>query len=70
MSLSTHASAILTATQELERKWVETREQWRDAKAREFEEKYLTELFATVERTALVLEEIDKLITQARRSCE
>jgi hypothetical protein len=70
MTLSANGKALLTATRDLAVKWEQTRETWRDEKSREFEEKYLQELFNSVERTVLVFEQIDKAIINVRKECE
>ena len=41
-----------------------------DAKSLEFEKRYLEELFATVERTVAIMEELDKLLMKIRNDCE
>lgn len=70
MSVSNNGKAILAATRELNRKWQETRNAWRDSKAEEFERKYLADLISEVERSIPALEELDRAITEARRACE
>jgi hypothetical protein len=70
MSVSNNGKAILAATRELNRKWQETRNAWRDSKAEEFERQYLAELISEVERSIPVLEELDRAIAEARRACE
>jgi hypothetical protein len=70
MSLSANGKVILTATRELARKWDETKQSWRDAKAEQFEQQYLAELFAQVERSVPILDELDKLIGSVRNQCE
>ncbi len=56
-------------TKQLWQEWQQTKYYWRDAKSGEFEEKYLSELVASVEKTAGVIEELDKLITKIKRDC-
>ena len=70
MNVSANGKVVLTATRELARKWQQTRDSWRDAKADEFEQKYLAELISDVERSVPALEELDKLISGVRRECE
>ena len=57
-------------TKELRVHWQETKHYWKDAKAREFESKYMEELFASVDRTVTVIEELDKLLNKVRTDCE
>ena len=70
MNVSANGKVVLSATRELARKWQQTRESWRDAKAEEFEQKFLAELISDVERCVPALEELDKLISSVRRECE
>ncbi|HVV72787.1 MAG TPA: hypothetical protein VHI52_15040 [Verrucomicrobiae bacterium] len=57
-------------TRELRLQWLLTKESWDDAKSREFEQKYLQELFAAVDRSVATIDELDKLITKIRKDCE
>jgi hypothetical protein len=70
VSVSNNGKAILAATRELNRKWQETRNTWRDSKAEEFERRFMADLIGEVERTIPVLEELDRAIAEARRACE
>ena len=70
MNVSANGKVILTATRELARKWDETRHHWGDAKSAEFERNYLAGLFADVERSMPILEELDRLMTNVRNQCE
>ena len=57
-------------TKELRAQWLDTKSYWRDARGEEFEHRYMEELFASVDRAATVMEQLDKLLTQIRRDCE
>ena len=57
-------------TRELRLQWLQTRENWDDAKSREFEQTYLQELFAAVDRAVVVMDELEKLITKIKKDCE
>lgn len=57
-------------TRQLRVQWQQTREYWDDAKRQEFEQKYLLELFASVDKTLDVIAQLDKLITKIRKDCE
>jgi hypothetical protein len=67
-----HASGsrLEAITKELRLQWLQTKEYWTDAKSQEFEQRYLQELFATVDKTVATIEEIDKLVTKIRKDCE
>ena len=65
------SSARLTGiTKELRAQWQDTKSYWKDDKSREFERKYLEELFASVDRAVTVMEQLDKLLTKIRQDCE
>jgi len=51
-------------------RWAETKEYWKDAKSREFEQRYMTELFARVDKTAMVIEKLDELLNRVKSDCE
>jgi len=57
-------------TRGLRLQWLQTKDSWDDAKSREFEQKYLQELFAAVDRSVAVIDELDMLITKIRKDCE
>jgi hypothetical protein len=61
----------LTAiTRELWAQWQQTKASWRDERCREFEQKYLEELLASVDRAAAVIDQLDKLLSKVRKDCE
>lgn len=70
MSISPNGKVVAAATKELLLKWEETKESWRDAKALEFEQKYLTELQTAVDRALPIFEDLDKLVSKVRSDCE
>ena len=70
MSVRAAGNVLATATKQLWRKWGDAREAWRDDKAEEFEDKYLVELQATVDRAGIVLNQLEKILTQVREECE
>jgi len=61
---------LAAATKQLSRSWDNARHEWRDAKAEEFEKKHLVELQATVDRAGVVLNQIEKILSQAQEECE
>jgi len=63
-------SRLEAITKELRLQWQQTKDYWDDAKSREFEQKYLQELFAGVDRSVSVIEQLDKLVTKIRKDCE
>jgi hypothetical protein len=57
-------------TRELLRNWEATQEVWNDGKAEDFDRKYMQELRARVEKSAMVIEKLDELLTKVKRDCE
>ena len=70
MNTSANGKQLVAATKDLVRRWEETKESWQDAKATEFEQKYLFELMAAMERAAPVFDDLDKLLNRIRSDCE
>ena len=70
MSVRAAGNVLASATKALSRKWDDARHEWRDAKADEFERKYLVELQASVDRAGVVFNQIEKILSQAREDCE
>jgi hypothetical protein len=70
MNLTGNKSRLAGITKELSLKWDETKNYWHDAKSREFEQRYMTELFANVDRTITVIEKLDELLNKVRKDCE
>lgn len=69
--MSNASSSNLTqAARDLSVQWQQTRAAWRDAKAVEFERRYLEPLPALVARTSGMMTEIDAIVRKARRDCE
>jgi hypothetical protein len=68
--MNAQASRLSGITKELWGQWQQTKASWRDTKCQEFEEKYLADLMATVEKTVGVIEQLDKLITKIKKDCE
>jgi hypothetical protein len=70
MSLRTNGTRLAMVTKELLIRWRETRAYWQDARADEFERKYMDELQSSVDRAVIVIEELDKIISKIRHDCE
>jgi hypothetical protein len=70
MSLNASKARLVAITKELSNRWDETKNYWRDAKSQEFEQRYLVELFANVDRTVTVMEKLNELLTKVRNDCE
>lgn len=70
MSMSGSKGLLTLATRNLEARWGETRFSWRDRKAQEFEEMYLSELMTSVNSALRVIEELDQLLEKVHADCE
>jgi hypothetical protein len=68
--MSAGGSRLEGLTKDLKVHWLQTKEYWSDAKSQEFEHKYLEELFASVDRAVLVIDQLDKLILKIKKDCE
>ena len=70
MRISGDGKILAGATKDLWRKWLETKDSWRDSKSDEFERKFMVELVAVVDRSALGFDRLDKLVNTIREQCE
>jgi hypothetical protein len=64
------ASNLQEAMKGLGGAWDQTRSQWRDVKAQEFERDYLDRLPSDVARAITVMEEISVLLKKIHNDCE
>lgn len=70
MSASGSKAMLLDATRQLQARWAETRVKWRDHKAADFEDQYLSSLSADVHHALRVIDELDKLLQKIHADCE
>lgn len=70
MNTRAAAANLAQATKDLTAAWQRAKESWRDAKALEFEGKYLDPLPTYVARSATALEELDALLRKVKADCE
>ena len=70
MSLNASKARLVAITKELSNRWDETKNYWRDAKSQEFEQRYMIELFASVDKTITVMDKLNELVTKVRNDCE
>ena len=68
--MSASGARLEALTKDLREHWLQTKEYWVDTKSHEFEQKYLEELFASVDRAVLVIEQLDKLVLKIKKDCE
>ncbi len=70
MNTRTSAANLAQAMKKLTLEWQETRAQWRDAKAIEFDNTYLEILPQQVARATAAIDELEALLKKVRRDCE
>lgn len=72
MNMSTGASGaqLEALTKELLSRWHQTRECWMDAKAREFDERYMLELESLVRSAAASIANLESVLRKVRSDCE
>jgi uncharacterized protein (UPF0335 family) len=70
VNLSANGARISALTKELANRWQETRDEWLDAKSREFDQKYIEQLVSNVDTAVVVIEQLNKLVEKIRRDCE
>ena len=70
MSTAGSRSQLALATRQLMDRWDETRRSWRDLKAAEFEEHYLSEVKETIGGAIRTLEELDQVLEKVHADCE
>jgi hypothetical protein len=70
MNTQTSASNLTQAMKELSLAWQQTRADWRDTKALEFDERYLEVLPQHLARACTAIEEIGQLLKKVRQDCE
>lgn len=57
-------------TNDLRAEWEQTKHYWNDAKSREFEQRFLSELLPAVNQTISTIESLERVIAKLRNDCE
>lgn len=70
MSNSASGARLVALTRELMNKWHQTRNHWRDAKAQEFEQRFMDELEHAANATSLGIENLERIIRKIKTDCE
>ncbi len=70
MSMSASKGLLTLATRQLQARWGETRFSWRDSKAQQFDDLYLSELMNTVNSAFRVIDELDHLLEKIHADCD
>jgi hypothetical protein len=61
---------LANLTRELLQQWHQTREVWRDGKAREFEERFIREIESEVNATLPAIEQLESILQRMSHDCE
>lgn len=61
---------LIQTARELTERWHATTASWRDAKAQEFEKRYLDQIPPLVTRTGAAMNELEVLLKKIRKDCE
>jgi hypothetical protein len=70
MSVTDSKTALSKGTKELFARWMEVREIWSDAQAREFEKTYLAMIEQEVRGALSAMDQINQTLFMVRRDCE
>ena len=70
MNLNAEKARLVAITKELAVRWAETRGCWRDARAQEFDKRFMVELNVRMDRVVGVIEKLDALLGKVRSDCE
>jgi hypothetical protein len=69
VSASANAARLDTLTRTLMERWQQTRHLWRDAKAQEFEDRYLRPLESEVRSAIGAVERLEAVLRKIRSDC-
>jgi hypothetical protein len=70
MNLTGSKSRLAAISKELNTRWFETKSYWKDSKSQEFEQRFMDDLLARVDKTVTVVEKLDQLLSKVRKDCE
>jgi len=70
MITSASGARLEALTKELLSRWQQTRDCWMDAKAREFDERYMLELESLVRSAATNIANVESVLRKVRSDCE
>ena len=70
MSLSGSKGRLVTISKDLSIRWEETKYYWDDARSREFDHRYMQELFVGVDKASTIIGKLDELLNRVRKDCE
>jgi hypothetical protein len=70
MSTSVNGARLAALSKDLLGHWRQTREQWPDHKAREFEDRFISELESAVNSALSGIADLERIISKVRSDCE
>ena len=70
MSLNANKSRLTALTKNISLRWMETKNHWHDVKSEEFDQRFMQELFPTVNKAAAAIEKLEELLKKIRKACE
>lgn len=68
--MSASQNRLMGLTKELAAEWASTKQFWSDTKSREFEWRFLDELFTGVNQTVTNIESLERILTKIHTDCE
>ena len=68
--MSAAQNRLVALTNSLRTEWEQTKHHWNDAKSREFEQRFLSELFSSVTQTVNHIEALERVLAKIRQDCE
>lgn len=68
--MSANQNRLLGLTKELAAEWANTKQSWSDAKSREFERRFLDELFSGVNQAVTNIESLERILNKIHTECE
>ncbi len=68
--MSASQNRLVGLTKALAAEWANTKQSWSDAKSREFEHRFLGELFTGVNQAVTNIESLERILNKIRADCE
>ncbi len=61
---------LMGLTKELRAAWDQTKQSWHDSKSAEFEQRFLDELFSSVNQSMTNIESLERILSKLHDECE
>lgn len=68
--MSAAQNRLAGLTNELKAEWDQTKHNWSDAKSREFEQRFMSELIPAVNQSIVTIESLERILAKLRQDCE